>query len=39
LINPVVLGCGKPLSREIGERIDLPLLKTRRLVRGDVVLY
>jgi dihydrofolate reductase len=39
VINPVVLGRGKPLFREIVERIDLQLLKTRTLACGDVILY
>jgi dihydrofolate reductase len=39
VVNPVVLGSGKPLFREIGKRIDLKLLKTRTLGCGDVILY
>jgi dihydrofolate reductase len=39
VLNPVVLGRGKPLFRELGGRIDLQLLKTRTLACGDVVLY
>jgi dihydrofolate reductase len=39
VINPVVLGRGKPLFREIVERIDLQLLKTRTSACGDVILY
>jgi dihydrofolate reductase len=39
VVNPVVLGSGKPLFREIREKIDLQLLKTRTLACGDVILY
>ncbi len=39
VVNPVVLGSGKPLFREIREKIDLQLLKTRTLACRDVILY
>lgn len=39
VVNPVVLGSGKPLFRDIEKKIDLKLLKTRTLACGDVILY
>jgi dihydrofolate reductase len=39
VVNPVVLGSGKPLFNDIKERIGLQLLKTRTLSCGDVILY
>jgi hypothetical protein len=39
VVNPDVLGSGMPLFREIREKINLQLQKTRVLACGDVVLY
>jgi dihydrofolate reductase len=39
VVNPVVLGSGKALFRDIEKKIDLKLLKTRALNCGDVILY
>jgi dihydrofolate reductase len=38
LINPVLIGSGKPLFRGITERIKVKLLATRSLVSGMVIL-
>ena len=40
IVNPVVLGSGKPLFKDIRERIKLKLLKTKTFrSNGNVVLY
>lgn len=40
IVNPVVLGRGKPLFKDIRERINLKLLKTKTFSsNGNVVLY
>jgi dihydrofolate reductase len=39
VVNPVVLGSGKPLFQDIEERIKLKLLRARTLRCGDVILY
>lgn len=39
VVNPVVLGRGKPLFQDLRERLSLKLLKTRTLRCGDVILY
>jgi dihydrofolate reductase len=38
LINPVLIGSGKPLFRGITERIKVKLLATRSLASGMVIL-
>jgi dihydrofolate reductase len=38
-VHPVVLGSGLPLFRNITDRIDLKLLKTKTFARGVVALY
>jgi dihydrofolate reductase len=38
-IHPIVLGKGLPLFKNITERIDLKLLKTKALASGVVILY
>ena len=39
IVNPVVLGTGKPLFKNIRDRIDLKLLKTTTFSNGNVILY
>lgn len=39
LLQPIVLGSGLPLFKNINERIDLELLQTRTLGSGVIVLY
>jgi dihydrofolate reductase len=39
IVNPVVLGSGKPLFKGINKRLNLKLLKTRTLGSGNVILY
>ena len=39
LVNPVVLGNGKPLFTGINDKQNLKLLKTRVLSSGVVILY
>lgn len=39
VVNPVVLGRGKPLFQAMEERIRLKLLRARTLRCGDVILY
>ena len=40
IVNPVVLGRGKPLFKDIRERINLKLLKTKTFrSNGNVILY
>jgi uncharacterized protein YndB with AHSA1/START domain/dihydrofolate reductase len=39
MLNPVVLGRGKPLFSSIKERLDLKLLKMRTFRNGNVLLY
>ena len=39
VVNPVVLGSGKPLFQNIRSRLDLKLIKTQRLKSGVVVLH
>jgi dihydrofolate reductase len=38
-VHPVVLGRGLPLFRDISERIELKLMKTKTLGSGAIVLY
>jgi dihydrofolate reductase len=39
MINPVVLGSGKPLFKDIPERLNLTLLKTKQFRNGNLLLY
>ena len=39
MINPVVLGDGKPVFKGIKEKLNLKLLKTRTFGNGNVLLY
>jgi len=40
IINPVVLGSGKPLFKDVKDRINLKLLKTKTFSsNGNVILY
>ena len=39
IVNPVVLGSGKPLFKGINEKHNLKLLKTEVLGSGVVILY
>lgn len=39
MVNPVVLGDGKPLFKDIKDRLDLKLTKTRTFGNGNVLLY
>jgi dihydrofolate reductase len=39
IVNPVVLGSGKPLFKDIKERINLKLLKTKTFNCENVILY
>ena len=39
MVNPVVLGSGKPLFKGIQDRLTLKLLKTRIFRSGNVLLY
>jgi dihydrofolate reductase len=39
LVNPVILGSGKPLFKGIHGRVSLKLLKTRAFRNGNVLLY
>jgi dihydrofolate reductase len=39
MINPVVLGSGKPLFQGIKDKVNLKLLKTRTFRSGNVLLY
>lgn len=39
LINPVVLGGGKPLFKGLHKKLDLQLLKTKIFKSGNVLLY
>jgi dihydrofolate reductase len=39
MVNPVVLGSGKPLFKGIHEKLDLKLLKTKTFRSGNVLLY
>jgi len=39
IVNPVVLGRGKPLFKDIKEKINLKLLKTMTFKCGNVILY
>jgi len=39
MVNPVILGRGKPLFTGIKEMLNLKLLKTRTFKSGNVLLY
>ena len=39
MLNPVVLGSGKPLFKGIQDKLDLQLLKTKTFKSGNVLLY
>jgi len=39
MVNPVVLGSGNPLFKDIKDRLYLKLLKTRTFRNGNVLLY
>jgi dihydrofolate reductase len=39
MMNPVVLGNGKPLFRGIKDRLNLKLTKARTFGNGNVLLY
>ena len=39
LVNPIVLGAGKPLFKGIKDRLKLKLLKTRIFKNGNILLY
>jgi dihydrofolate reductase len=39
IVNPVVLGNGKPLFKGINDKHNLKLLKTKVLGSGVVILY
>jgi dihydrofolate reductase len=39
MVNPVVLGSGKPLFKDVNQRLDLKLEKTKTFRNGNVLLY
>ena len=39
MMNPVVLGSGKPLFKNVNNRLDLKLVKTKLFGSGNVLLY
>jgi dihydrofolate reductase len=39
MVNPVVLGDGKPLFKGIRNKLDMKLIKTRTFGNGNVLLY
>ncbi len=39
MVNPVVLGSGKPLFKGLNDRLQLNLVKTRTFRSGNVLLY
>jgi dihydrofolate reductase len=39
MVNPVVLGKGKPLFKDVKEKLNLRLLKTKTFGNGNVLLY
>jgi dihydrofolate reductase len=39
IVNPVVLGCGKPLFKDIKDKLNLKLLKTQPYPSGITILY
>lgn len=38
IVNPVILGDGKPLFKDVKDRINLKLLKTKTFNSGNVLL-
>jgi len=38
-VNPIILGNGTPLFKDINERLKLKLIKTRTFRNGNVLLY
>jgi dihydrofolate reductase len=38
MVNPVIIGCGEPLFKNLDEKIDLRLLQTRTFKNGNVLL-
>jgi dihydrofolate reductase len=39
IVNPVVLGSGKPLFKDINDKLNLKLLKTKTFSCGNIILY
>jgi len=39
MVNPVLIGSGTPLFRNIAQKVDLKLVKTRTFKSGNVLLY
>ena len=39
IVNPIVLGSGKPLFKDIKEKINLKLVRTKTFKCGNVILY
>jgi hypothetical protein len=39
MVNPVVLGKGKPLFTDLHDKVKLKLIKTRTFRSGNVLLY
>jgi dihydrofolate reductase len=39
MVNPVILGSGKPLFRTEHGRLNLTLIKTKPFTSGNVLLY
>jgi dihydrofolate reductase len=39
MVSPVILGSGKPLFKDIPERLNLTLLKTKQFRNGNLLLY
>ncbi len=39
MVNPIVLGDGKPLFKGIQNKLDLKLINTRTFKSGNVLLY
>jgi dihydrofolate reductase len=39
MVNPVLLGAGNPLFRDIQDKVELKLIQTRTFKNGNVLLY
>lgn len=39
MVNPIILGEGKPLFKDVEKRMKLKLLKTRTFKNGNILLY
>jgi dihydrofolate reductase len=39
MVNPVLIGSGTPLFRNINQKVNLKLVKTRTFKSGNVLLY